>query len=270
MNGLIRSLSAEIHAFEIAFFRNLFGLLVLLPLVWRAGPASLRTKQFRLHALRGVLNAFAMLSFFYAVAITPLATVAALSFTTPLFATLLAALILAERVGAARAAGLALGFLGALVIIRPGLVAVSLGEVLVVVSSIAWAAALVDIKILGRTETSVTITVYAACFLTPITFLAALPFWTAVSFEQLVLLIAIGVFGSLTQLAVAQALREADASQVLPADFTKLIWASLIGYLAFAEVPDSWTFLGGAMIFAGIAQLTYAGARGRTGKPPTR
>jgi drug/metabolite transporter (DMT)-like permease len=259
MNGLIRGLSAELHAFEIAFFRNLFGLLVLLPLVWRAGLESLRTRQFKLHALRGGLNAFAMLTFFYAVAITPLATVAALNFTTPLFATLLVALILGERVGRAKALGLALGFFGALVIIRPGLAPVSLGEVLVVISSLAWAMALVDIKVLSRTETSLTITVYAAFFLTPITFLCALPFWSPVSLSQLTLLAGVGAFGSLSQMCVAQALREADASYVLPADFTKLIWASLIGFLAFSEVPNVWTFVGAAMIFVGIAQLTLAG-----------
>ena len=91
MNGLIRETSADIHAFEIAFFRNFFGLMALAPMLLKGGVrATLRTDRLPLHFWRGMLNAVAMLSFFYAVTITPLATVAALGFTAPLFAALLA------------------------------------------------------------------------------------------------------------------------------------------------------------------------------------
>lgn len=261
MNGLIRHLSADIHTFEIALFRNVFGLLVLVPLVLDAGRAALRTQKLRLHALRGVLNAVAMLSFFYAVAITPLAMVAALGFTSPLFATLLAMLILKERVGARRLLGILAGFGGALIIIRPGLEGVSLGVGLLLISSLAWAAALIDIKILARTETSLTITLYAALFLTPITLVAALPFWTWPSLPHWGLLMLVGALGSLTQIGVAQAFHEAEATQVLPGDFTKLIWASLIGWLFFMEVPDLYTLLGGLVIFASVTYVAYREAQ---------
>jgi drug/metabolite transporter (DMT)-like permease len=261
MNGLIRSLADEVHPFQIGFFRCLFGLLVLLPLVLRAGVGSLRTERLGLHALRGGLNAVAMLAFFFAVAITPLATVAALAFTSPLFATLLAALILRERVGRARALGLLLGFFGALVVIRPAGGEVGLGAVLVVASSAVWAAALIDIKVLARTESSVAITVWGALFLTPVTLVAALPFWVGVDTATLAILALIGALGSLTQVSLTQALREADASHVLPADFTKLIWATLIGLVAFGEIPDAWTLAGAGMILLGVAQLTYGARR---------
>jgi drug/metabolite transporter (DMT)-like permease len=75
---------------------------------------------------------------------------------------------------------------------------------------------------------------------------------------------AVGAIGSVNQLSVAQAFREADATQVLPGDFTKIIWATLIGYFAFAELPDAWVFVGAALIFAGVAHVTYLGARRRT------
>ncbi|HET6518868.1 MAG TPA: DMT family transporter, partial [Geminicoccaceae bacterium] len=109
MNGVIRYLSADggLHPFEIAFFRNLFGLIALAPLFMRYGLlAPLRTKRIDLHAVRGVLNVFAMLTFFLGVSLTPLATVAALSFTSPLFATLGAILLLKEAMGIRRWTGL--------------------------------------------------------------------------------------------------------------------------------------------------------------------
>src|SRR5690606_25267848 len=104
---------------------------------------------------------------------------------------------------------------------------------------------------------------YAGFFLTPITFVCALPFWSWPDATQLLLLLAIGMFGSLTQVGLAQAFKEAEATQVMPADFTKLIWAALIGYLAFAEIPDVWTLLGSALILGGVAHLTLMNARRR-------
>jgi len=261
MNGIIRFISGDIHAFEIAFFRNLFGFIALTPVLWHRGLDTLATSRFPLHAVRGVFNAIAMLSFFYAVGITPLATVAALSFTAPLFATLLAIPVLGEKVGPRRWAGLGLGFLGAVIILRPGLDAMSLGALLVVFSSLCWACALVIIKILSRTDTSVTITCYAAFFLTPTTFVCALFVWTWPTAAELGLLFAIGCLGTITQVGVAQAFREADASLVLPFDFTKLIWSALIGYFAFAEVPDLGTLLGGTIIAASASYIAYREAR---------
>ena len=263
MNGLIREIATDIHAFEIAFFRNLFGLVALTPLLLRVGTGAFRTRRLPLHALRGVLNAAAMLTFFLGLGMTPLATVAALSFTAPLFATLLAAVGLKERLSWERWLGLAVGFLGALVILRPGLTTVSLGEILIVASSVLWAAALIDIKVLARTESSLTITLYAAILLTPITGIFAFFFWTWPTPLAWALLMAVGACGTVSQLAVAQAFRNADATQVLPGDFTKLLWATLIGYLAFAEVPDMWVLLGAALIFVGIAHVTYAATRRR-------
>ena len=207
MNAVIRELSGSLHAFEIAFFRNVFGLLALVPLVLRAGLPMLRTRKLHLHALRGALNAVAMLSFFLALGMAPLAEVAALGFTSPLFATLLAVLLLGEPVGLRRVLALLAGFAGALIIIRPSFAGMSLGAGLVLLSSLAWAAALIDIKILSRTELTLRITIYATFFLTPITLACALPFWSWPGQGELLLLAVVGGLGSLTQMSVAQALR---------------------------------------------------------------
>jgi drug/metabolite transporter (DMT)-like permease len=265
MNGMIREASADIHAFEIAFFRNVFGLLALVPMLLKAGlGATMRTRRPWLHVLRGCLNAVAMLSFFYAVTITPLATVAALGFTAPLFAAVLAIPFLGERPGWRRWAGLVAGFIGALVIIRPGVTDVGFGVLMVLLSSVAWAGALIVIKLLARTETSLTITIFAALFLTPITGIAALFFWSTPASSTWLLLVGIGAFGSLTQWSIAQAFHEADATVVLPFDFTKLLWASAIGYVFFKEVPDPLALLGGAII---LGSVTYVAYRERQRRP---
>ena len=266
MNGLIRETSADIHAFEIAFFRNFFGLMALAPMLLKGGVrATLRTDRLPLHFWRGMLNAVAMLSFFYAVTITPLATVAALGFTAPLFAAILAIPFLGERPGWRRWVGLLVGFLGTLVIIRPGTGDLSIGVLLLLLSAVAWAGALILIKILARTDTSLTITVYAGLFLTPITAVAALFVWTTPSPGHLLLLACIGALGSLTQWSVAQAFHEADATAVLPFDFTKLLWAAVIGYLFFNEIPDPLALLGGGIILSSITYVAYRERQRRLG-----
>lgn len=258
MHAAIRHLSAEMHPFEIAFFRVFFGFFALAPVFLRQGWAPLRTGKLKLLAWRGVLNSAAMLMFFFSLSITPLATVAALSFTAPLFATLLAMLLLRETVRLRRWTAIAVGFAGTLLILRPGIVEIGLGPLLVIGSSIVWAFALMIIKVLTRTESSVTITAYASIFLSPFCLAAAIPHWTWPGLDQLAWLAGIGIVGTVAQTAMNQSLKVADASAVLPVDFSKLIWASAIGFALFGEVPDLWTWIGGALIFAGA---TYVGIR---------
>ena len=124
MSGIIRHVSAELHAFEIAFLRNLFGLAFMMPWLARVGWSGLKTQRIGLYTVRGIIGLAAMLAFFWAITILPLAQVTALSFTAPLFATILAALVLREVVRARRWAAILVGFVGALIILRPGVASV--------------------------------------------------------------------------------------------------------------------------------------------------
>ena len=255
---LVRLAAADgLHPFVVAFFRNVVGLVFLMAIVRRVGERSLRTERLPLHALRGVLQTFAMLGWFYGLTLTSMATVAALGFTAPLFATLLAILVLREPVGWRRWAGLLVGFAGTLVILRPGAEAVSTGAVLVVASAFCWGSVMIVLRFLGRTETSLTSTVYAGFFLVPFTFVPALLVWRWPSPGELVVLVAIGVVASGVQLCVAEAFKRGETAAVLPVDFTKLIWGALLGLVVFAEVPDLATLAGGTLIFAAVVYVAY-------------
>ena len=257
MNGVVHHLTDAMHAFEIAFFRQLFGVIFIAAMFLRGGLHPLYTRKFKLHALRAVLNAIALTTYFIALSLEPLAKVVGLGFTAPLFAALGAAFFLREKMGARRWMALALGLIGAVIIIRPGYEVVSLGAMMVLLSNTAWACALVVIKILARTESSVTITAYAALLMLPITAVGAVFVWQWPTVEQLYWLVAIGVAGTFAQLCLSQAFREADATLVLPVDFTKLVWVGLIGYFFFAEVPGLWTVLGALIICSGVLYNAY-------------
>jgi len=250
MHVLVRYASKDLPPLEIAFFRNAFGIIVFLPLLLSSGLAFMRTKRLGLHAVRGLLNVCAMLSFFTALSLTPVARVTALSFSSPLFMALLSVLFLGERFRIRRWIALVLGFTGTLIIIRPGMIPVDLGSILVVGSGLIWAVTMVVIKILSRTESSLAITAYMNLFLGLFSLGPALWVWVTPPPEAWVWLVAIGVLGTIAQLALSQALKETEPTAVMPFDFLKLVWTTLLGLWVFGELPDLLTWVGAVVVFA--------------------
>ncbi len=257
MHAIIRYLTEVMHPFEAAFFRNAFGLIFVLPWFIRYGLQPLKTDHLRLHVFRSLVNVVAMLAFFYAVSITPLAEVTALGFAAPIFATVLAALVLGETVRLRRWTAVIIGFLGTLIILRPGFAEIGTGQLLVMMSTVFWAVALLLIKTVSRYDSSITIITYMSLLQLPISFVAALFFWTWPGIEVLPWLLALGLIGGGAQWLMTEALRVADTSVVMPIDFCKLPWTALLAYLAFAQVPDIFTWLGGAVIFSSALYIAY-------------
>jgi len=257
MHICVRLVSEGLPPFEIAFFRNLFGLVVVLPWFVQLGLAPLKTKRFGLLATRGTLNTIIMLGFFTAISITPLAEVTALSFTAPIYATLFAIFWFREKIGMRRWAAILVGFIGIFVILRPGFQTISPGHMLVMGSALGWGICLIIIKDLGRTESAVTITTYMSLVMAPLSLIPALFVWVTPNLEQLAWLLLLGTFGGLGQLAMSQSLRLADTHVVTPFDFSRLLFVSVLAYFLFGQIPDIYVWIGGTMIFGSIAFITY-------------
>lgn len=257
MQSLIRQLGGELPPVEVAFFRNLFGFVAIAPIFLRHGLKPLRTKRLPLHALRGVLQGVSMMAFFTGITMAPFAEATSISFSGPLFATVLAVFILRERIRMRRIMALLAGFLGVLIVLRPGFTEVGLGQGLLLGSSLVWGAAIIVIKRLSSTETAATQTAYMGLFMTPITLLPAIYVWQTPTFEQLGWMAVIGAFGTLGHLCFASAFRRADSSALLPLDFLRLFWASALGFLLFGEIPDVWAWIGGGVIFASATYIAF-------------
>lgn len=268
MHVLVRYVSAELHPFQIAFFRNAFGVVVFLPFMLQTGLAVFHTRRFGLHGFRALLNVAAMLCFFSALSMTPVAQVTALAFTAPVFAAVLSVLLLGERVHVRRWSAILLGFLGTLVVLRPGFQSIDLGSLLTLVSAVLWAATMIVIRVLGRSESSLTITAYMNVLLAALSFLPALLVWQTPSLAALLWLLLIGILGTLAQIALAQSLKEAEPGAVMPFDFLKLIWVAILGYLLFAELPDAFIWLGGAIIVLSTSYIAYRESRLRKRRAP--
>lgn len=252
----IRHLTAELHPFVVAFFRNFFAFAAFAPWFVKNGFSGLRTNRFGLHFLRALVNTVAILLWFSALGMMAFADATALSLTGPLFAVAGAVVIMGERVGAMRWSALALGVAGALVVIRPGLETVSLGAVLVLLRGMCQATTKLMIKSLTRTDETTTIVAYVMLLMLPMSLAPALFVWQWPEPADYGWLIFVGAAGAAANMAMVTGYKLTDVSIVEPVTFTRLMWAALIGYLFFAEVPDIWIWLGGAMIVAAASYLT--------------
>ena len=264
--GMARHVLLGLHPFEVAFFRSFFGLLFIAPWLMRQGLRPFKTERLPLHIFRSALHVIGVLGFFIALKLIPLAEATALFFFAPIVSTALAALFLHEVVRLPRWAAVVVGFCGMLIVVRPGIVAIEVGTLAALWAACTAAVGFLLMKSLARTEAAITITVYVTCLMTPMLLLPAAFFWTWPSWLALGWLAAIGLSATLGQYLTAAAFRVADVSVITPLMFLQLVWAALIGFVFFGEVPDVFLWVGGSMIFASVAYLAYH--ERSSGKPP--
>ncbi len=251
MINLVRRASASLPVLEIAFFRNLFGLAVMLPWLAREGRRALATRRPGLHLLRGVLALTAMLGWFTTLAHMPLVEATALSFTAPVFASLLAIPLLGEPASGRRFLALAVAFAGTLVILRPGLAVLDPVAPLALATALVWGASTVLVKRLTLTETPAAVVTWMVLFTTPASLLLALPVWRTPTAAELALLALLGAAGSLGHYGMTRALEAADAGTVAPLDYLRLPLVALFAWLLFGERTEAWTWAGAGLIVAG-------------------
>ena len=269
-NALIRVVSADVHTFEVVFFRNLFGLLAMLPLLGGVGLGMFRAKSPGRLMLMSTWHLLGMVCYFLALVYLPIAEVTALAFSKPLFATVGAALVLHEIVRARRWSAVGLGLLGVLIVLQPGTQAISPYAALVLLGALLGAATSLMIKRLTATEAVSTIVWYQALFATVLALPLCLLQWRTPDPTGWLLLLSIGALGTLSWLTMTRAFFLADASAVVPFEFLRLPFAALVAYLWFAEVPSVWTWVGGAVIFGATAYIAEREARlARTRTAPT-
>ncbi len=271
MNGIIRYLSQEMHPFEVVFFRNLAGFAFMLPWLLRNGLRVLRTDHHRLYLGRSFVGLFAMLTWFSALSLMPLAEATALGFTAPLFATVAAVLILGELVRARRWTATIIGFLGAMIVVRPGFAEVGLAHALVLSSAGLVGVGMTLVKQLTRVEPANAIVTYMTLYILPASAVLAAFVWKTPSPHLWPWIVVLGLIATLAHQAITRAYTLSDASALQPFEFARMPFAALIGWLIFAEEPDVWTWVGAAVIASSTAYIAHreaAVARATRAEPP--
>ncbi len=257
----IKLLGDRLDSFQIAFFRVLIGLLAILPLVAGVGLAPLRTRHLRVHFARGVLGLTAMYCSYYAIARMPLADYTALSFTKPLFATVLANVVLGEIVRWRRWTATAIGFAGVLLMVRPGAGTFEPAALAALADAFSIAFLVTLVKRLPPRETPLGMLFYFGIFATVLSVGPALYAWQSPTSYEWALLLGVGVLGALSQSFWIRAFRAGEASVVAPFDYLRLPIAALIGFIGFAELPTPWTYIGAGVIVASTVYIAHREAQ---------
>ena len=261
MVAVARGLSKEIHTFEIVFFRSFFSLVFFIPWLVRTQLSGLRTERPMGHLVRGLSGLSALYLLFGALYFTPMAEVTAITFTRPVFASIGAIVFLHEVANGRRWTANFVGLLGTLVIIRPGMVSLDIGQMLALGCVVAMSVTALTVKNLSRTEPADTIAMYQMIVFTGVSLVPMLFVWTVPDWHSLALMVLMGAAGNLNQRAMTRAYVAADATVILPFEYSRLPVSAGLGLILFGEFPDIWTWVGGAVICVATVALARSESR---------
>lgn len=252
------------HPLQVVFLRNLSATLFLLPMLIVRGRSLLRSNALHLYGVRVGISIFSMTAWFYALALVPVAEVTAIGFLAPLFGTLGAIVFLGEKVRIRRWTALVIGFLGAMIILRPGTDSFGVGQACAVFNAMSSGVVTVLLKQLSSEDDSGKIVFLTTVLMMPPTLIPALFVWQAPGWEYLPVILTIGLTGVLGHYCLMRGFASTEASLVMTFDFSRLPFAVLIGWWMFGEVTDIWTWVGAAIIFASAIYITRREAKLRS------
>jgi len=261
----VRLLSGHMPSIEIVFFRNAIGLVFFLALFSWRGFGFVKTRNFGLHLQRNLVNFSGMWLWFAALGLMPMAKAIALHFTVPIWATILAIVILTERPGPRRLIATAIGFGGVLIILRPGMIPVGFAALMVLGSAILYAGVGIYSRVLGRTDDPATTTFYYQLMLSVFALGPALFVWVAPVWDDLPALLAVAAAGTIAPYCQIRAFKYAEASVVSPIDFLRLPVTASFAWVVFGESTEVWTWIGAAVIFGSTYYMTLVASRAARG-----
>lgn len=255
---IIRLVGSNLNPVQAAFMRYAISLLIVLPMLYRQGVSIFHTRHPLRHAARGAIHGVGVLLWFYAITSMPIAEATALSYISPIFVLIGATLFLGERLRGWTVFAVASGFIGVLIIVRPGFVAIGPGAIAILCSAPLFAASQLLVKTLVREDSSMTTVFYLSLFATLTMAVPAAVVWEPPGLTDVGLMTLAALFATLSHILLAQGLKLVDVSVVQPAEFLRLVWAAVFGYLLFNEIPSMWVWIGSLVV---VASVTLAANR---------
>ena len=257
MLSFLKIAQEDVNVYVAGFFRFFIGLVIILPYIIKNKDLVLQTTHLKQHFLRAMLGLPAMLLYFSALVLLPIEKLTAISFVVPLIVTILAVFFLGEKIYIYRTLALILGFSGMLVIIRPGFVDISIGVYMVLFSALLWSINIIITKKISKDDSAITILAYQSIFMSLLSFFILIFFWEMPSLKTFIYLILAAMCGTILHLSLNHAFKLVDVSMTQPYSFLNLVFASIIGYFVFDEIPDLYTWIGAFIIFTGVLIISY-------------
>jgi len=256
MGTLMRLALNDLNLYTAGFLRFFLGFIIVFPYILKTKFKVYQTPNFKIHLIRSSLNLPAMLLGFLALTLVPLEKISALHFIVPFIVTILAVIFLKEKIRLYRISALIIGFIGMLVILRPGIIDISIGIQMSLISSFIWAVVIVITKKLTEDDSAITILTYQYTFMTILSLFTVIFFWQTPSLISLFYLLLAAISGTILHIALNHAYKLVDVSMTQPFSFIGLIIASFYGYFIFNEKPDLYTWIGALIIFVGVILIT--------------
>jgi len=268
MTSLIKYVGQSIPVVEILFIRQILVVVIISPVILKNIDAVFKTKVFRFHVLRGSLSVIAMLTGFTAVVHLPLAEVTAISFVRTLFTTILAILFLKEVVGVRRWSSVIVGFIGVLIIVRPEPENINTYALLAIASAFFVSGINIIMRKLSQIENPSTIMAYQSIIVTLALSGPAIYLWVMPTWDEAFFIVVIGGLMSVMQWFFIQAFKVGEAAAIAPMEYSRLLYAAIIGIVFFAEVPTLWTLTGAGIIIASTLYTLHRNTLNKRQKAP--
>ena len=257
MGTFIKLAQEELNVFTTGFLRFFFGFLIITPYILKTKFEVFSTKNLKIHILRSALNLPAMLLGFAALAMLPLEKMTAIHFIVPIIVTILAVIFLKEKIYLYRSIALVMGFLGMLIILRPGIIDISIGIYMALVSSLIWSVVIILTKKVSKDDSAITILSHQYVYMSLFSFPLVIYFWDQPSLKTIIFILCAAMSGTILHIALNHAYKLVDVTMTQPYSFLGLVVSSIIGYFVFSDKPDFYTWLGASVIFCGVILISY-------------
>ena len=257
MSVFLKLAQNDINVFTAGFLRFFFGLIVIFPFIIKSNFNIYKTNNLKFHLIRSFINVPMMILGFAALMYIPLEQIKAIGFLSPILVVILSVLILKEKIYIIRILALIIGFVGVLIILRPGIIEINIGAYMVLLSGLLWSTVIIITKFMSKEDSPMTILTYQYTFVTIFTLPLALIYWTNPTLHSLYYALLAAIVGTVLHLCINNSYRLADLSVIQPVWFTQLIFASVFGFSIFGEIPDGWTWAGGILVFTSVLIITY-------------
>ena len=257
MGTFIKLAQEELNVFTTGFLRFFFGFLIITPYILKTKFEVFSTKNLKIHILRSALNLPAMLLGFAALAMLPLEKMTAIHFIVPIIVTILAVIFLKEKIYLYRSIALVMGFLGMLIILRPGIIDISIGIYMALISSLIWSVVIILTKKVSKDDSAITILSHQYVYMSLFSFPLVIYFWDQPSLKTIIFILCAAMSGTILHIELNHAYKLVDVTMTQPYSFLGLVVSSIIGYFVFSDKPDFYTWLGASVIFCGVLLISY-------------
>lgn len=257
MSVFLKFAQEDTNVFSVGFMRFFFGFLLILPFIIKSKFKIYNTDNFKFHITRSIINVPMMILGFAALMYIPLDQIKAIGFLSPILVVILSVIFLKERIYLIRTFSLILGFIGVIIILRPGIIEISIGAYMVLTSTLLWSTVIIITKYMSKSDSPMTIITYQYTFVSIFTLPLAILYWSNLSLSSVFYSIMAAIVGTVLHLCINTSYKMTPLTILQPVWFSQLLWATIFSLILFNEGIDYFTYIGGSLVFISVLIITY-------------